>query len=449
MRISTGSIVAACALSAMLLVAGCVHPGVKAARMGGDVYLVPAAAQGPDPFTGSTVTGTGEPAAPDARGAAPTATGTPGVSSTGPPPATSSGPALPAALVAAPLSAVRVLSGATPGLYGGTAGVAGCDVQRQIAYLTADRDRGEAFARAAGVPASGIPGYLHGLTPVVLRADTRVTSHGYRAGKAVGHQAVLQAGTAVLVDDRGVPRVRCACGNPLGWPAPARGGFGARGSAWSGYRPGQVIAVTPAPRAVTSITIVNAGARTWVRRRIGHDVRDDQVVPAPAGAATAPGDIPAPTATTAAATPPPYDARPRPAVSGPGTPPGAAGRPPAALLPTALDPFAGRTTTEPATSVPLTPPFLGPAPAPPDAHPDPGPDAGPLDDFGLPAASPPAGPADLPAVSHPPDPADLPAAPGLSDGGPGPDAPSSSRPAAVSGTTHGATRGTRTDLPGG
>ncbi|GGV20900.1 hypothetical protein GCM10010260_71350 [Streptomyces filipinensis] len=436
MRIPTGSIVTACALSVMLLVAGCVHPGVKAARMGGDVYLVPAAAQGPDPFTGSTVTGTGEPAVPDAAGADPTATRTPGVSSTGPPPATSSGPALPAALVAAPLSAVRVLSGATPGLYGGTAGVAGCDVQRQIAYLTADRDRGDAFAHAAGISASGIPGYLHGLTPVVLRADTRVTSHGYRAGKAVGHQAVLQAGTAVLVDDRGVPRVRCACGNPLGWPAPARGGFGARGTAWSGYRPGQVIAVTPAPRAVTSITLVNAHARTWIRRRIGHDVRDDQVVPAPAGAATAPGDSPAPTATTAA-TAPPYDALPRPAVSGPRTPPGATGRPPAALPPTALDPFAGRTTTAPATAVPLTPPFLGPAPAPPDAHPDPGPDAGPLDDFGLPAAS------------HPPDAANLPAAPGLPDGGTGLDAPSGSRPAAVSGTTHGATPGTRTDLPGG
>ncbi|PZT71125.1 hypothetical protein DN402_02310 [Streptomyces sp. SW4] len=49
----------------------------------------------------------------------------------------------------------------------------------------------------------------------MLRADTRVTGHGLRGGRPVGGQAVLQAGTAVLVDDRGVPRVRCAGGNPL------------------------------------------------------------------------------------------------------------------------------------------------------------------------------------------------------------------------------------------
>ncbi|GHF01088.1 hypothetical protein GCM10018785_74850 [Streptomyces longispororuber] len=60
-----------------------------------------------------------------------------------------------------------------------------------------------------------MPAYLRGLTPVVPRADTRVTGHGCRDGRATGHQAVLQARTAVLVDDRGLPRVRCACGNPL------------------------------------------------------------------------------------------------------------------------------------------------------------------------------------------------------------------------------------------
>ncbi|MGW2646902.1 DUF6777 domain-containing protein [Streptomyces sp. NPDC001393] len=295
MRIPAGSIVMACALAAALLVAGCARPGVKEARVGEEVYLVPAAAPGPDPFTASTVT-------------APTRTGggRADPAAIAPPTEGPSPPALPAGLVAVPLGAMRVVSGETPGRYGGTARVAGCDVERQIGYLTADRAGAEAFARAAGVAASGLPGHLRGLAPVVLRADTRVTHHGCRAGQPVAHQAVLQAGTAVLVDNRGVPRVRCACGNPLGSPAQAAGGFWARGSAWSGYRPGRMIAVTPAPRAVTSITIVNAETRTWIERRIGYDVRHDPVVPAPAGATAAPYGAPAPADTAA----PPGTARP-------------------------------------------------------------------------------------------------------------------------------------------
>ncbi|MEV5878949.1 DUF6777 domain-containing protein [Streptomyces sp. NPDC052101] len=338
MRIPTGSIALVCALSVALLVAGCARPGVKEARMGEEVYLLPATAQGPDPFTGSMVTattattartapgtGSADPTAPPRTGTAdPAARVTPGAGATGPPIAASSRPALPAALVVAPLRTMRVLSGATPGLYSGTARVAGCDVERQIGRLTADRGRAAAFARAAGVPGSGLPGYLHGLTPVALRADTRVTGHGYRGGEAVGYQAVLQAGTAVLVDNRGVPRVRCACGNPLASPEPTSGGFGARGSAWSGYRPGQVIAVTPAPRAVTSITIVNVETRTWIERRIGHDVRDDQVVPAPAWVTTAPDDAPVPRDSASAGTATP---------TAPGRPAGPSPPAPAATAP--------------------------------------------------------------------------------------------------------------------
>ena len=66
------------------------------------------------------------------------------------------------------------------------------------------------------VPMTFCPGYLRGLTSVVLRADTQVTNHGFRDARVTGFQSVLQAGTAVLVDNRGVPRVRCACGSPPG-----------------------------------------------------------------------------------------------------------------------------------------------------------------------------------------------------------------------------------------
>ncbi|MGW2418720.1 DUF6777 domain-containing protein [Streptomyces sp. NPDC001709] len=358
MRIPAGSIVTAWALSVALLVAGCARPGVKEARVGEQVYLLPAVAQGPDPFTGSTVTATAAPAVPgrasaDPRAPAHTGTAEPTATATGPPGSASPRSALRAAFLVAPLRAMRVLSGATPGLYGGTAHVADCDVERQIGYLAADRSRGAAFARAAGVSVGGLPGYLHGLTPVVLRADTWVTNHGYRDGQPVGYQAVLQAGTAVLVDNRGLPRVRCGCGNPLGSPAPARGGFGARGSAWSGYRPDQVIAVAPAARAVTSITIVNAETRTWIERRIGRDVRDDQIVPAPAGATTAvPDGSPDPADTAPTATAPPYLTLPSPQQTPPGSSPGTAGRPPAAATPTPPDGSAGPSGPAPGVTDP-------------------------------------------------------------------------------------------------
>ncbi|MEU6510976.1 DUF6777 domain-containing protein [Streptomyces sp. NPDC046942] len=353
MRIPTGSIVTALVLSAALLVTGCIRPGVREAPLGAEVYLQPAASQGPDPFTDSTATepttpqtpGSGAtgsigPAVPDGPGSAvPTAPAVPTGSvpavpltpTTAPPPgigpiaptvpASARRPALPAALPVVPLPAMRALPGGTPGLYGGTERVAGCDVERQIGYLTADRARGGAFAGAAGISAPDLPGYLRGLTPVMLRADTRVTNHAYRAGQAAAYQAVLQAGTAVLVDNRGVPRVRCACGNPLGPPAPGHDGLGTRGTVWSGYRPGQVIAVTPAPRAVAGFTILDVATHTWIGRRIGHDVRRDQIVPAPARTTTAlpdpdPAD-PAPTGTGPPYTLPPS---PRPGTTAPSAP---------------------------------------------------------------------------------------------------------------------------------
>ncbi|TGZ14303.1 hypothetical protein DV517_57860 [Streptomyces sp. S816] len=275
MRIPTGSMLMACVLlSVGLLLTGCAGASVKEAQLGEEVFLQPAAEQGPNPFTASMATG-------------PARTGTPRPAGTG---RTADVSAPPAGLAVAPLAAARALSGGTPGLYSGSVRVSGCDVERQIGGLTADSARGDAFAHVAGVSPEDLPGYLRALTPVLLRADTRVTNHGYQGGQTAGYQAVLQAGTAVLVDNRGVPRVRCACGNPLRPPEEARGGVGARGTAWSGYRPNQVIVVTPAPQTIGSLTLLDAGTNTWIERRIGPDVRNDHLVAPPAVADTAPPD---------------------------------------------------------------------------------------------------------------------------------------------------------------
>ncbi|WND33581.1 DUF6777-containing protein [Streptomyces sp. BB1-1-1] len=288
MRTPLGPSVGACLLSVALLagatgcgVAGADGDGDPAAATGGVLHLQPVATQGPDPFTDSTAVSTATP---------PPAARTPGPVSAG------------AASVA--LDGLRPLSGGTPGLYGGIQHVGSCDVTRQIGHLAAHPARKSAFAEVAGVSATALPAYLRGLTPVVLRSDTRVTNHGYRDGRAAGYQAVLQAGTAVLVDDRGVPRVRCACGNPLKAPVAAGDEPATRGTPWPGYRPSEVVVVTPAPRAVTDLTLVSTVDDTWIGRRLGHDTRHDRPVPPPAWVTGAPTPAPSAPPTTPPADPP-------------------------------------------------------------------------------------------------------------------------------------------------
>ncbi|MCB8901808.1 MULTISPECIES: DUF6777 domain-containing protein [unclassified Streptomyces] len=240
------------ALAASLLLAGCSsvwegsRGGAQPAAAGStqDVLLQPLAAQGPDPFTESSARAT-------ARGSSPAR----GPDSGGP--------------------QVREVTGSTPGLYGGTRAEGSCDVERQVASLSADQDRTRAFAEAAGIPDANLPDWLRGLTPVVLRSDTRVTNHGYREGKAKAFQSVLQTGTAVLVDQYGSPRVRCACGNPLRTPAAVRDGIH-QGEPWDGFDPDRVIVVRPTTTVVTSLVIVNNADRSWIERATGSDGAEDR-----------------------------------------------------------------------------------------------------------------------------------------------------------------------------
>ncbi|MFE5887329.1 DUF6777 domain-containing protein [Streptomyces sp. NPDC056468] len=261
MRTPTRTLVMACALSVALVAAGCGVGGDEDTAADGKLFLQPVADQGPDPFTDSTATST-VTLSPVTRTPRPAHSGRAGL---------------------------QPLSGETPGLYGGTRGTGSCDVRRQIGRLTSDRARARVFAQAAGIPQASIAAYLRGLTSVVLRADTRVTNHGFRDGMGTGYQSVLQAGTAVLVDNHGVPRVRCACGNPLAPPVDPRGNPGTSGRAWSGYRPSQVVVVAPTVRMITNITIINVVDNTWIERPIGHGGHDrdhavrlpDPVTPTP------------------------------------------------------------------------------------------------------------------------------------------------------------------------
>lgn len=148
-----------------------------------EVTLQAAGDPGRDPYTPSVVVPpSGSPSASPAPSASPVAV------------SASAGP-----------GGVRTVNGGSAGLYGGTEQAAGCDVAELSDFLTSHTDRGHAWAAAEGIDIGGIPEYLSTLTPVVLRVDTRVTNHGFVDGAGTGFQSVLQAGSAVLVDDRGVP----------------------------------------------------------------------------------------------------------------------------------------------------------------------------------------------------------------------------------------------------
>ncbi|MFE6755313.1 DUF6777 domain-containing protein [Streptomyces sp. NPDC057684] len=260
MRSPTRTFVTAFAISAALLVAGCSGDSDNdASAAKGELFLQPVAATGPDPFTDSTAKTTETPAP---------------VTRTPQPPS-------PSGTASATTQGMHPVDGATPGLYGGTQSVGSCDVEKQVAFLTSDTAKERAFAGVEGISAASVPDFLRGLTPVVLRADTRVTNHGYRSGEATSYQSVLQAGTAVLVDDRGMPRVRCACGNPLKPPVAFKGTPNTQGQQWSGYRPTEVVVVTPAPKVVTSLVIVNVTNNTWIERKVGDDGQHDKRVPPP------------------------------------------------------------------------------------------------------------------------------------------------------------------------
>ena len=108
-----------------------------------------------------------------------------------------------------------------------------------VAFLAANPVKATAWAAALdadstlrwsggdSLTAGDIKAYVGGLTPAILAADTRVTNNGFKDGRATPHQSLLKKGTAVLVDDEGIPRVRCFCGNPL---QPPDGGGGTSAS---------------------------------------------------------------------------------------------------------------------------------------------------------------------------------------------------------------------------
>ena len=112
---------------------------------------------------------------------------------------------------------VRVSAPGEEQPFGGSGSNRVCDRDKLIRFLEANPERMREWARVLGVSPTftAVKKYIATLHPVTLTRDTQVTNHAFQEGHAVAFQAILQAGTAVLVDKYGTPVVRCYCGNPL------------------------------------------------------------------------------------------------------------------------------------------------------------------------------------------------------------------------------------------
>ncbi len=255
---------AAVLLAAALLLAGCAALDDLLAMVTGEqeevldatparVLLEPADAPGPDPFTDRA-----DPAQDDElrlfseQGAPP------------PPDEDVSDPA--EALVEQ--DGHFTIDGATPGLFGGTGEEGSCDAAQVATFLADEPEKAEAWSEVLGITPEAIASYLEATTAVQLGADTRVLNHGYAAGAVTPREAVLQRGSAVLVDDRGVPVVRCACGNPL-LPPTVTPDEVVEGEPWENFRPGEVLVIEPASVEIEVFQVTNITDGTRSERPMG------------------------------------------------------------------------------------------------------------------------------------------------------------------------------------
>ncbi|RFU37441.1 hypothetical protein DZF91_32880, partial [Actinomadura logoneensis] len=213
------------------------------------------------------------------------------------------------------------LPGDSPGLYGGTRRKSHCDPERLVTYLREHPDRAHAWAAVQHITPDAIAAFVTRLTPVHLRADTLVTNHGFRAGKATGAPAVLEAGMGVLINEYGVPVVKCNCGNPLTPADPKLSLRGSRytGPAWPHFHAGKVTRIQPGRAPAQGFVLSEPDGRSaFARPRGTRGGADGPHVPEPPVGDFAPYAHPEPQPASSAGghlspgAPPPVPQRPAP-----------------------------------------------------------------------------------------------------------------------------------------
>lgn len=250
---ATSSVVVLALVTAVSLWGGTEKP----AAIGPEIFLEPATAVGQNPFTPSTSI----PLPPAMY---------PGTDPAGAPVSGRTDPD------GGPVSGgeVRAVRGNLPDLYGGARGQSPCDTGLMTSSLGQNPDRGQAWASTFNITLGQIPAFISELTPVVLRTDTRVTSHGFANGQASPYQAVLEAGTAVLVNSFGVPVVRCGGGNPLLEPV-AVASPRYSDQRWKSFTVGAVTVIRPSDKPVDSFILYDSSTGDSFARPLGGNGSND------------------------------------------------------------------------------------------------------------------------------------------------------------------------------
>lgn len=279
----------------------------------GEIFVEPLGSTGPDPFTESV---TPEPVATLADYATRPATDpdvdpelVPEGASPDPVPAES----VRALVEAAEGASVPLLVGTRPGVYGGTRDEASCDADQLVAFLAAEQDKAAAWAGVHDIAIDEIDTFVADLTPLRLTRDTLVLNHRFVDGEARPRQTVLQRGEAVMVDDSGIPRVKCSSGNPLLAPdAPELlAGGDVDGEPWEGFDASAVTVIVPADEPVEEFVVVDVETDEPFVRLIGSLVEFD------ADAVAVPEATPTPAASTPTPVPPTPTPVPTPATINP------------------------------------------------------------------------------------------------------------------------------------
>lgn len=164
-------------------------------------------------------------------------------------------------------SEVRV--GTTAGVYGATLAGEVCDVGLLAAELADEETAREAWRTVLGTDGESLAESLSAFTAVVLLADTTVTDHFLDGGRIRSRFAILQRGTAVLVDATGLPRVRCISGSPLRAAAPIPAGVTVEGTPWDGFSLERVQMIPAAARTTSRFVLVDVHTGLALRRAPG------------------------------------------------------------------------------------------------------------------------------------------------------------------------------------
>ena len=177
--------------------------------------------------------------------------------------------------------------GDTPALYGGSKSKVIADKKGELDFLQKNPAKAEAFCEALNsdptlrwsggttLTPADLPAYFEELTPMMLTRDTRVTNYGYKNGHPTPRQSVLQAGQLVLVDQYGVPRKRCECGNPLTPPKPSPKPPVYTGPKWPGFDPTTIIVIQQTTVIIDIFVVIDVNTGQPYGRPSGSDGGSD------------------------------------------------------------------------------------------------------------------------------------------------------------------------------